>query len=124
MRYQAVFSMSIYALTLSIILNMIYILINIFFDFEIKYFQVMYTAIAYICLAAAIFMIKSDFIKKQLELTKIMEIQKNINKESDQEQKEDEPKEDEKENNQEQPKDEENNDKKTDGPEEPEGSQA
>ena len=73
MRYQAVFSMSIYALTLSIILNMIYILINIFFDFEIKYFQVMYTAIAYICLAAAIFMIKSDFIKSQAELMKVLE---------------------------------------------------
>lgn len=124
MRYAAIFNLSVYAMTLSIIMQIIYITINMFIDFNITYFQVAYISVASIYLVAAIFMIKSDFIKKQLELTKIMEIQKNINKESDQEQKEDKPKEDEKENNQEQPKDEENNDKKTDGPEEPEGSQA
>ena len=72
-RYRAIFNMSIYALTLSIILRMLYIIINIFTDYTIKYFDFMYTAIGYICLVASIFMIKSDVIKQQLELIKIRE---------------------------------------------------
>ena len=75
-RYRAIFNMSIYAITLSIILQFIYRVINLFFGFEIKYFDLMYTAIAYICLAAAIFMIKSDVVKQQIELIKIRENQK------------------------------------------------
>lgn len=73
MNYKAVFNMSIFALTLSIILRTIYIIINILTSFEIKYFNVMYVAISYISLAAAIFLIKSDVIKQQLQLMKIIE---------------------------------------------------
>lgn len=73
MNYKAVFNMSIYALTLSIILRMVYVVITMLTDFEIKYFEVMYIAIAYITLAAAIFLIKSDVIKQHLELMKILE---------------------------------------------------
>ena len=36
----------------------------------------MYTTIAFICLAAAIFMIKSDVIKQQIQLMRIIEIDK------------------------------------------------
>ena len=71
--YKAIFNMSIFALTLSIILGIIYLLITMFTDFEIKYFSVMYSAISYIILAAAIFMIKSDVIKQQLKLINIIE---------------------------------------------------
>ena len=73
MNYKAVFNMSIYALTLSIILKIIYIVITMLTSFEIKYFEIMYIAIAYISLAAAIFLIKSDVIKQHLELMKIIE---------------------------------------------------
>lgn len=72
-KYKAVFNMSIYAITLSIILRMIYSGITILTEFRIKYFDIMYTAISYIILAAAIFMIKSDVIKQQLQLMKIIE---------------------------------------------------
>ena len=77
MRYVAIFNMSVYALTLSILLNILYILVNIFIDFNIEYFQVMYISVAAIYLVAAIFILKSEFIKKQEELMKVLEEQKN-----------------------------------------------
>ena len=109
MNYKAVFNMSIYAITLSLILRTIYVVVTMLTSFEIKYFEVMYIAVAYITLAAAIFLIKSDVIKQHLELMKIIEegkekIEKTIvipRKKDEEEKKEDkdekEKKEDEKE---------------------------
>ena len=71
--YRAIFNMSIYALTLSIILREIYYAITLLTDFKIKYFDIMYVAISYIILTAAIFLIKSNVIKQHLELMRIME---------------------------------------------------
>ena len=123
-RYRAVFNMSIYAITISAILQMIYITVNMFTNFEIKYFDLMYTAIAYICLTAAIFMIKSDVIKQHIEMMKIMQNQENKPEEK-QEQKE------EQEENKEEKKEEEKQDEKQektpgeiDGKVEGEGSNA
>ena len=73
MNYKALFNMSVYAFTLSIILRTIYFAIITLTTFEIKYFDIMYVAIAYISLAAAIFIIKSNVIKQHLELIKIIE---------------------------------------------------
>ena len=73
MNYKAVFNMSIYAITLSIMLKAIYVVITMLTNFEIKYFELMYIAVSYITLAAAIFLIKSDVIKQHLELMKIIE---------------------------------------------------
>ena len=73
MNYKAIFNMSIYALTLSIILRTIYFAITTLTTFKIKYFEIMYIAISYISLAAAIFIIKSNVIKQHLELMKIIE---------------------------------------------------
>lgn len=94
MRYRAVFNMSVYAITLSTVLQLIYVFINLFTDFNIKYFDLMYTAIAYICLTAAIFMIKSDVIKQQLELMKIIEIKKQEEQNKEEEKDKDDKKED------------------------------
>lgn len=76
MKYEYVFSMSIYSLTISIILQIIYSIINMATGFEIKYFDIMYTSISYICLAAAIFMIKSDIVRQYIEMLKIREEKK------------------------------------------------
>ena len=84
-RYRAVFNMAVYAITLSTVLQLVYIVINTFTGFNIKYFDLMYTAISFICLAASIFMIKSDVIKQQIELMKVIESKK----QEQQEQKED-----------------------------------
>ena len=71
--YKSIFSMSIFFFFLSIVLKIIYIGLNFLIGFEIKNFDIMYISIAYICLAAAIFMIKVDVIKQQMELMKIIE---------------------------------------------------
>lgn len=92
MRYVAVFNMSVYAFTLSIILNMIYVAINIFVEYKMEYFQVMYVAVAAIYLVAAIFILKADFIKKQAELIKIEEAEAIIKKQLEEKEREEEEK--------------------------------
>ena len=62
MKFSAIYNMAIYSFTLPMILNIIYLIVNYFIDFKIKYFEVAYTTIAYIYLAAAIFILKDDFI--------------------------------------------------------------
>ena len=127
MRYAAIFNMSIYALTLSVILNTLYIAVNIFVDFDIKYFQVMYVTVASIYLIAAIFIIKSDFIKKQIELAKIVQMQQKIKEENEKQEENEEEnqpeKKDKEPNDKEDEKQDENKKGKQDG-ETPEGSQA
>lgn len=94
MRYVALFNMSIYALTLSTILNIIYLLITIFTNFTIEYFSVMYITVATIYLLAAILIINSELIKKQAEVMKIIEAEKIVKKEmkdKEREEKKEEP---------------------------------
>ena len=71
-------NISIHALTLPLMLNMIYIIVNFFTGFTIKYFQIMYTAIAYIYIITVILMLKSDLIKG---LEKIKEVQERVKEE-------------------------------------------
>jgi len=101
MRYVAIFNMSVYAITLSVILNMLYIGINTFISFYMEYFQVMYVSVAAIYLVAAIFILKSEFIKKQQELAKIAEAQEIVRRELEQQKENEQEKEKDK-----QPKDE------------------
>ena len=121
MKYKALFNMSIYALTLSIILRTIYFAITLLTTFKIKYFEVMYVAIAYISLAAAIFIIKSNVIKQHLELMKIIEeskekIEKTLTLDKKPKDEEKEEKQDEKKEN--------NNDEKDENGTEGQGSNA
>ena len=81
-KYMPLISLCIYALTLSITLNAIYILINCFSGFEIKYFQIMYNLISYIYVITAIFIIKSEIIKQETELAKIALEQEKIKEEN------------------------------------------
>ena len=77
-RYIAVFNMAIYAITLPTILNAIYVAINAFFNYNIKYFEVMYVLVASIYMIAAVFILKSEFNKKQGEVQQIIEVEKEI----------------------------------------------
>ena len=82
MNYKALFNMSIYALTLSIILKIIYIGLDMLLGFEIKYFSIMYIAVSYITLAAAIFLIKSD-VKNKEKIEQTIKIPKKPEKDDD-----------------------------------------
>ena len=132
MRYVAVFNMAIYALTLSTILNILYVLINMLFNFNIEYFSIMYVTVATIYLLAAIFILKTDLIKKQAEVMKIVEAQQIVKKELEEQEKEKKKEQEEKEERQKKDKEEETKDKKQEKKEnkgnvnhdEPEGSNA
>lgn len=63
--FSQVFAMSIYAFTLSNILNMIYFIVNYFWGITIRYFDVAYIIIAYVYLIAVMFLIKYDTFRKQ-----------------------------------------------------------
>lgn len=104
LRYKATFNIGIYALTLPIALNLIYIIVNTFTSFEIKHFQWMYTTISYIYVAVAILMIKTEIINQRIQLIRIKQMQEKVAKEAEEntkekekEDKKEEPKKDEKE---------------------------
>lgn len=115
LRFKATFNIGLHALTLPITLNLIYIVVNTFTNYQITYFQWMYTTISYIYVAVAILMIKTEIINQKMQLRKLNEIQGKI---SDYEIKEEEQKEKEKDKKQDDKEEEENQG------EEPEGSNA
>ena len=81
MRYVAVFNMSVYAITLSSLLELVYLILNMFTTFKIEYFDVMYMGVATIYLITAMLMLKIDHIQHQKELVEILEVQKQVKKE-------------------------------------------
>jgi len=97
LKYAPSFGIAVHAITLSVILNLIYIIVNLFTGFEIKYFQLMYSTISYIYVIVAILMIKTDFIQTQMELMKIVQEQEKVREEM--RKKEEEEKEKQKEEN-------------------------
>ena len=119
-RYVAVFNMAVYAITLPTLLNMLYLIVNAFYRYTISYFDVMYILVASIYMIAAIFLLKSEFNKKQGEVQKIVEVEKEVKEEMKEEQKEkkQENKDTKKKNKKEKTKDDNENG------EEPEGSNA
>ena len=119
MRFTAIFNMAIYSLTLSILLNCIYVIINYFTDFTIQYFSIAYITIAYVYLAASIFIIKDDYLKKQEIVEKIKQEQEKVREEiKEQERKKEEKKEENRKEKEEKKEEKENN------KEEPSGSEA
>lgn len=84
-KFNTVTTLAIYSLTLSTILNGIYVIIYYFTKFEIEYFSWLYIIIAYIYITAAILMIKTDLIKQVIELRKIEEEQKKVINENEEE---------------------------------------
>ena len=81
LKLTAVYNIASYSLTLPVIMNIIYFVINRFTGFTIEYFQIMYTAVASIYIITAVLMIKSDVIRKQYELSKIVEEQERVKEE-------------------------------------------
>ena len=118
-------ALSIYALSLSIILDLLFDVIYILTGFTVQYFDAIYLLIAYVYIIAAIFMIKYDLIKHTEELKKIIEVQKQVQKELEQEKLDDISGNDESKDNDEK-KDEELNEKeeeKTEENRDPDGSE-
>ena len=81
------FKIAIHSLTLPIILNILYLIVNAFTGFSIKYFSIMYTAITYIYILTIILMIKSDYIRIIGEVKKIEKQQEIIREKLEEEKK-------------------------------------
>ena len=92
LRFSAMCKIAIHSLTLPILLNAVVILIETFTNFKVEYFQIMYIGIAYIYIITAILMIKSDVIKNQKELAKIIEEQEKVRQELEKQKEEEETK--------------------------------
>lgn len=122
-RYVAIFNMAIYAITLPTILNMAYMIINALYRYTINYFDIMYILVASIYMIAAIFILKSEFNKKQGEVQKIVKVEKEVKQEMNEEQKEENEKENKNTEKKDKKKKEKTKDDKANG-EEPEGSNA
>lgn len=109
LKFAPSFNIAVHGITLPVLLNLIYIIVNLLTGFTIKYFQFMYTTISYIYVIVAILMIKTDFINRQIELIKIAGEQEKVREEL-KKQKEEKEKKKEEENKEKEPK--ENNGKK------------
>ena len=96
LRYVDIFKLSVYSMTLPIILFVTYMVANILFGTTIKYFQIAYNAISYIYLITVLLIIKSDIIKNTQELQKIIEEQKKVKEELQREKEEEKEEEKEK----------------------------
>jgi len=77
-RFGNLFNLAVHSLTLPILLNMTYLVVNVLIGFEIKYFNIMYTSVSYIYMVTAILVIRADLTKRQAELMKIVEEQEKI----------------------------------------------
>ena len=81
LKFAPSFGVAVHGITLPVILNLIYIIINLFTRFEIKHFNLMYNTISYIYVIVAILMIKTDFIQRQMELIKLAGEQEKVREE-------------------------------------------
>ena len=88
LKFAPSFGIASHAITLPVILNLLYIIVNLFTGFEIKYFQFMYSTISYIYVIVAILMIKTDFIQRQMELIKLAQEQEKVKEEMKQKEEE------------------------------------
>lgn len=85
MKITQVYSMAIYAITLSVILNAIYTPIRLLTGFNMEYFSVMYTLIPYVYIITAILMTRTELTKQQIEIGKIEKVQEDVRKEIEEE---------------------------------------
>ena len=121
--FKPALNIGIYSLTLPIILNIIYIVVNSLTGFTISNFKWMYITISYIYVFIAILMIRTDLINRQRELIKLKEEQAKVRQElEEKEQEEKREKENKKEEDKKENKKEKEEDNNLEG--EPDGSQA
>lgn len=120
MKYSKLYTLSIYASTLSIILTVIYTLLNVFGNVYIDSFDYLSILISYIYITAVIYMIRADLIKQQIELIRIATVQAEEKEKKEKEKEEQKKEETEKDSKNEEENKEENNNI---GDDEPNGSE-
>jgi len=112
MKVSALVNISVHAMTLPIILLLIYAIVLMTTGFEIKYFNIMYRGIAYIYVIIAVFLIRQNLIKQQMELTTIVQKQKELKQQLEEKEKEKQEQEPKEKDEQKDDKEDKSNDKK------------
>ncbi len=79
LRFYSVFAIAVASTTLPIILNLLYLIANIFFNFTMPQFQVMITLVSYIYLIAGILILRSNLKKGTTNLSE--KLNKKVNEE-------------------------------------------
>lgn len=90
LKFGAVLNIAVYSMTLPVVLGTIYLTVRLLTGFEIQYFDLMYNAISYVYMLTAILLIKSDLIKRNIELTAIIEEQEKVKAELERQRQEEE----------------------------------
>ena len=80
-KFKEILKIAIYAMTLPIILYLLYSLANVLLGTTIKYFDIAYNAISYVYLVTVFLIIKSDIIKNTQELQRILDEEKKVREE-------------------------------------------
>ncbi len=113
LKYSQCVIISISALTLPIIVNLVYTCANLLNGFFMPYFQIMYTLISYIYIVAVVLIMRSDLIKKKQLIKATIDIKK-LEKEQENKEENKDEKDKEKDNGEEEEKDENGKDKPLD----------
>lgn len=71
-KYSAIFKISIYAMTFPLILILMYVGVNIFKNFYVNNFNIMYTLISYIYIFTVLVIMRNELIKKKIIIQKII----------------------------------------------------
>lgn len=91
-KFKEILKISIYSMSLPIVLYLLYIVLNIIYGITIKYFEIAYNTISFIYLITVLLIMKSDLIKNTQELQKILEEQKRVKEELERERQEEKEK--------------------------------
>lgn len=87
LKYGPIYSIAISSITLPMVINLIYLIVNMYTGFIIPYFQIMYTLLSYVYLIASLLIMKSEILKKKVKVeVTIMNKKKEENKEENENQ--------------------------------------
>lgn len=82
LRYSNCIKLSSYALTLPLLLQLIYIFVNTLTGFTIQYFSIMYDVISFIYVITAILIMRNDLAKQDIGLVKEVKIENKYDEET------------------------------------------
>ena len=68
LKYAPIYSIAISSITLPMVINLVYLVVNMFTGFVIPYFQIMYTLLSYVYLIASLLIMRSEITKKKVKV--------------------------------------------------------
>lgn len=88
LKYGPIYSVAISSITLPMVINLVYLVVNMFTGFIIPYFQIMYTLLSYVYLIASLLIMRSEITKKKVQVGISIMNKKNNEEENEKKQEE------------------------------------